>query len=538
MKSLQVKINFDRESSNAVSAVHLQSLPAHCVTKSIYLSFLIILIVASFDGCKESGKTSNPVAINFPVNQNIAADLIAKGVPADAAQFFAATKVETSSPNDTTLVCLQTFPNGATRNITIHVDPNRQYTPTADEIANTAHDNIPIYAFQFSSTTSPDSSTVTTSMSYYVAKAGLPKLFRNVQPFQHSANQSHSNALLRIASIADGNGAGISWLEVANKGQDVTISSVIDYASHHGYNTGPLGSIYQLASALSDVTTALEVSSQTTAWLNELKALKDCAANPTNQVARSDPNYSRDAVNKIESAENELKQASAVRFLNIMTETAAQLTPVTNVLSIGMKPGFSYSEQTLTDFSANTIMREARLAVVPCKDSTLDGNIDVVWECTSGIGGVDHVVKHTQTKVTWVYNPTNNLYYSQGSYIYDYTETITGGGHNGGTCTIKKTAQGNLGATGMLNVITDPAVRQTLGFGYSADGNLDVQAAYSNSCDGTTGMVTETVKWLPLIKAYTDSVGSYEGVMTNPSCGGSSSSGSETVKWSFSVPPP
>jgi hypothetical protein len=86
----------------------------------------------------------------------------------------------------------------------------------------------------------------------------------------------------------------------------------------------------------------------------------------------------------------------------------------------------------------------------------------------------------------------------------------------------------------MLIVVSDPVVRQTLGCDYTATGNLDVQAAMTNSCDGTAGMETVTVTWLPLIKPYLGTGGSYEGQTINPTCGGS---GTETINWSFSVPP-
>jgi hypothetical protein len=533
MKSLQVKINFDRESSNAVHAKQLQSLSAQCVSKSISLSFLIILIITALGGCKENGKTSNPVAVNYPVNQSIAANLIAKGVPADAANFFAAAKVETSYPDDTTIICNQTFPNGATRNITIHIDPNRQYTPTPDEIANTAHDSIPIYAFQFSSSTSADSSTETIAMSYYVANSGLSKIIKSLSAMTPSSNRSRNSFLRRVVSGAGGNMAfGVSWLEVGNKGEDVAISSVIEYASHHGYSTGPLGSIYQLASAVSDVVTALDVSSQVSAWLAQLKALLDCAANPTNQVARSDPNYSRDAVNKIESAQNELKEVSAVRFLNIMTETAAQLTPVTNILSIGMKQGFVYSEQTLSDYSLNTIMREAQLAVVPCSDSTFAGNIDVVDSCLiSGSVDVEMTIIHTQTKVSWTYDAQKSIYTPQGTYNFSYisTRTPTGGGT---TCTDKKTAIGNIDGTGNLILISDPNAARALGYDYTATGDLQAQVAASYTCPPSAANESYAVYWLPLIKGFATS--GYAGSSITPICGGA---GTETVNWSFSVPP-
>jgi hypothetical protein len=42
-------------------------------------------------------------------------ELMGKGIPVDIAQFFAGARMETSRPNDTTCIYLQTFPNGASR---------------------------------------------------------------------------------------------------------------------------------------------------------------------------------------------------------------------------------------------------------------------------------------------------------------------------------------------------------------------------------------------------------------------------------------
>lgn len=53
-----------------------------------------------------TGLTAN----NSPVNETFAMELMAKGIPADVAQFFAAAKMEISKPNDTTCIYLQTFP--------------------------------------------------------------------------------------------------------------------------------------------------------------------------------------------------------------------------------------------------------------------------------------------------------------------------------------------------------------------------------------------------------------------------------------------
>ena len=111
---------------------------------------LLTLIIGSIslNSCKkDNGATAN----DFPVNQTFAMELIAKGIPLDVAQFFAAAKMEISKPNDTTCIYLQTFPNKATREITLTVNPDKQYTPTSEEIANTIMGSSPVYNFKFSS---------------------------------------------------------------------------------------------------------------------------------------------------------------------------------------------------------------------------------------------------------------------------------------------------------------------------------------------------------------------------------------------------
>lgn len=355
--------------------------------------------------------------------------------------------MEISKPNDTTCIYLQTFPNKATREITLTVNPNRQYTPTSEEIANTIPGSSPVYDFKYASSVQVGG-TPRIKMSYFVPKSGLTKregLFQD----------------------AGGNeGIGITITEYGKAGTDLAIGSLIDYARESGVNTGPLGSIYALASALSSVTGALDLSRQNGTWLAELDALEKCAANPTNQIAMNDPNYSAAAVARVQAARSELKEVSSVRFLNIMTETGSGLTPATAVAGVGLKQGFLWSEQTMNDYSENTIMREIRLGVVSCGDpvplpEAFDGNIDVLWECNDPIGP-NHTVIHVVTKLQWVHHPTLHGYYdSQGTYNFDYTITYPG-------CTEKKSATGSVGASGTLIIIDDPYSQNQLGYGYIA----------------------------------------------------------------------
>jgi hypothetical protein len=484
---------------------------------------LLTLIIGSllFNSCKkDTGGTAN----DFPVNETFAMELMAKGIPADVAQFFAAAKIETSKPNDTTCIYLQTFPNKATREITLTVNPNRLYTPTSEELANTVQGSSPVYDFKFSSSVEVDGTT-RKKMSYFVPKSGLTKRAGLIQ-------DSGGNE-----------GIGITITEYGKAGADLAIGSLIDYAKESGIRTGPLGSIYALASALSSVTGALDLSRQNNTWMDELDALERCAANPTNQIAMNDPAYSAAAVARVQAARSELKEVGSVRFLNIMTETGSGLTPATAVAGVGLKQGFLWSEQTMNDYSENTIMREVRLGVISCGDpvplpAAFEGNIDVVRDCTiTGPTQTDHTVEHTVTSVKWVFDPSQMQYISQGTLTFEYTLTSTAGGK---TCTDRKTYTGSIAGSGRLQVYNDPASINILGYEYIAGGGVLVDVDVSYSC--VTGYAVKepyTITWLPPIKGIRGTGGSFDGEMTNPSCIGTGSifTGSEKVKWSFSVPP-
>jgi hypothetical protein len=480
------------------------------ILKNFKWTLPIILIVLALPACKKD------TGLTFTVNETIATQLTNEGIPPDIARFFAATRVESSSPDDTTLTCLQTFPNGATREIIMHIRPNRIYTPTAEEVANTTPGTTPIYDIKYSSSIQGDGS-VKMNLTYFIPKSALPGAGTKSSAFSKGGEE----------------GAGISWQEIGNKGSDVTIGSLIDYANESGIETGPLGPIYNLASALSDVTSALDLSGQTKLWLAELDALENCAANPTNPVAQSDPNYSAAAVAKVQSARSDLKLVTGSRFLNIMTEKAMDLNPVTAVQAVGLKQGYIWNEQTLKDVSENTIMREVRLFVVSCENiEPFEGKIDVLHDCTtSGSIDVTRTQWHIQTRIKWVYDATKAMYVSQGTYSFNYTQTITGGGSS---CAINKSSSGELGTSGALVVIDDPTVQNYLGYGYLADGNLDAIVDVSSDCQGYT-ITSEnwTVTWLPQIKGFRDGAGGYSGEKTD-SCG--SGTGYEKITWSFSVP--
>jgi hypothetical protein len=117
MKSLQAKIRSDNKNSNLVGTLILPSSPGTRQTNGVYLSVLTALVAIALCACGCGGSVKK--GTEFPVNETFAAALTAKGIPTNIARFFAAAKLDSSCPNDTTCIYLQTFPNGATRKITL-----------------------------------------------------------------------------------------------------------------------------------------------------------------------------------------------------------------------------------------------------------------------------------------------------------------------------------------------------------------------------------------------------------------------------------
>lgn len=302
----------------------------------------------------------------FPVNEPFAAALISKGIPEDIARFFAAAKLSSNCPSDTTCTYMYTYPNGATRQVTLTATLNQQYTPTAAELASTALVSNPVYDGKFAAIGIEDSTppiNTQIDISYFVPAASIPQSTATMPQALSLKAKEARHAQTRALGVNDG--FKLNMTEIGAKGVDVGIGSILEYYDGLGTTVKTTGSVYAVASALSDIAGAATVSKETKAWMAELDALERCAANPSNSLTQTDPTYSATTVAKIRSTRAEIKQISAVRFINIMGETGEGIHPVTAVLSIPLKSIHSWSEQTLKD-SSESLMRDARSAVVSC----------------------------------------------------------------------------------------------------------------------------------------------------------------------------
>lgn len=340
----------------------------------------MLFVVALLSSCRGGGGAGGSAAStnNFPVNEPYAAALVSQGLPDDAARFFAAVKLSSNCTSDTTTCTyLYTYPNGATREVTMTATPNQQYTPTATELARTAAVANPVYNGKFAATgitgieDSASTANTQVDISYFVPTASIPTSKATLTPTLSLAVKKARSAMLSAPSVNEGYTLNVK--EIGTGGADVAIGSILEYYKGLGKSVEATGSLYTLASALSDVSGAMALSKEIEANLKELDELEKCAADPTNSLTQTDPNYTATTVAKIKSTRFDLKEISTVRFLNIMAASGVGLAsgaganiPLSAILSLTMKQANAYTEQTLKDVS-ESLMQDARSSVVSCK---------------------------------------------------------------------------------------------------------------------------------------------------------------------------
>ena len=206
-------------------------------------SFALALMVLAFAACN-SGNDSSDEKVStkqFPIDSAVSASIKSKGVPGDIADFLAASKLDTSRIDAHTVKAVRTYPNGATREITFRLTPGIKYTPTAAESARVAGGGAAIYDVKYSLDTSNGAYVL--KLDYFVPDSGLP-----------------AGLGKRAATASETQGSGGHWEEVAHRGAEVNISSILEYgAEHHLPGGHAVSGVFEIASAANSVSGALQL---------------------------------------------------------------------------------------------------------------------------------------------------------------------------------------------------------------------------------------------------------------------------------------
>jgi len=347
---------------------------ADYVAKKGYLPFSAALSASDGLWLNIGTVTPTPATVDFPVNELFAASLIGKGMPADFARFFAAAKLSANCTGTATCTYLQTYPNGATREVAWTATPNQQYTPTAAEFVSKVLVSNPVYDGKFAVIGIEDSTPPVDTkidIGYFVPTTSIPTNPAILSSAMSSALSMTLRAVSRAQTGAPSltDGIRLNLTEIGKKGVDAGIGGALDH-----YNLGKTGNVYKIASVASDLATALKLGVDANAWLTELANLEKCAANPTNTLTQTDPTYVATTAARLQAIRAEIVANSSVRLLNVVDETAEGFVSGTAmaVLSIPLKQGHEYTEQTLKDVSEN-LMHEARSSVVSCAPTAPTG---------------------------------------------------------------------------------------------------------------------------------------------------------------------
>ncbi len=296
---------------------------------------------------KRTDSTNNAPAIAIsgaglsqPIPNTVSTDpvfntLMARfNLDAKAAAYLAGVHAQVVSQNTTSAQLVLTFPDGLTADETITLQPNQQYTPTAEEMARAGQSGNQIYNVKFSAV--PDGDKLRLTLQYFVPWDAL-------SPEVRQAIQSQTADWFQVVPSANaqaGMGAGIGI----------------------GF-----GIAKQSVGALMGIWSAMGKSSQHQQWMSQLDALENCVQNPTNPLTKTaysnNPAYQQNTLANIQNARSSVQQVTAARYLAQVNSIAAGL--VSGPLAIVLGGLTMLNDMTLSDVG-NQEVQDAGKNVTDC----------------------------------------------------------------------------------------------------------------------------------------------------------------------------
>jgi hypothetical protein len=295
------------------------------------------------------------------VDQSVVAEYQAEGATVSEAYFLALTRGETIQRGPHEFVINMTFPTANTAQWTVTVTPDQNADPEGEASVALSH-------------TASDAEWHFT-LTYFVPYEDLPSDV--VDDIRSGSTASVGVVLARAATYPQ-----VQPVAAAKDGAQVIVDGLIkkwakdrvkDFIKLLDEKAGlPVKGegLYKQLTALASVEDALALDREFEDFDYRLRQLEQCVMNPTNPITKKTyhdhPEDQRALLDKIAKARTEIKENTAVSFLNLLVKTGSGLIAKAPAwLSWVVGPVSSWSKNALTEVSEKLI-RDVDKEVVPC----------------------------------------------------------------------------------------------------------------------------------------------------------------------------
>jgi hypothetical protein len=303
--------------------------------------------------------------------------VLALGLDEGTARFMADTMSTVDVVDAHTYVVHHAFPNGATGEVTYHLFQGTSMSPEdPPEVAGEVSGD----QFRFTAT-------------YAISSADIPEDVRRVvveglpasAPARLGVTDGAASLLgLAPAGTAEGSVAADSKITVGvvvdgviSQGKSVYIDSWFKRAEGQGWTK--TAKSWKAFKAGKKVWEALGDNDVITSAMAELKALRNCAENPTNPATLTEyegnPQAKQVVLDELTRIENDIQSNTMVLFTMRLADTGSSLIKAAPWLKFITGPATKFSRSTLLDL-LQSYLQQAEQRVVPCRASyAISGSI-------------------------------------------------------------------------------------------------------------------------------------------------------------------
>jgi hypothetical protein len=243
---------------------------------------------------------------------------------------------------------------------------------------------------------------------------------------------------------------------VISQGKGTAIGKFVKFGEKQGFTKSAAS--YKAFKAGKKVWEAVEANDLITDALDTLKALRECAENPTNPLTQQqhgeDPEARQKVLDELTAVENDIRASTVVMFTTMLASTGSSLVKAAPWLGFITTPASNYVKQT-NQYLIEDRVRAAADLVVPCQRSVrmVGGAGDLKVDAV--VCDISKPFTVTGGKITLDFTPSPRDPLRGGTYTYrgDFGRFQIAGD---GTYRVKLTAAGgSLIASGPGSAITE-----------------------------------------------------------------------------------